>query len=272
MSVPSNNSTVYTLGPEYSFSDILARKLYPDKEIIHLKTNSKLVEKASQGETVLVPCENSVAGPVGETIRKLRDKDNLYINKEIYAPINQCLGGLESSEENSINIIYSHQKALDQCRNYLDDNNIESVEAPSTSEAAKTIKEYEKTSIGVICAKEAIQKYKLKLLKENIQDYPNNYTVFWELSDEEKDLDYDKKIGTAMIVDLDNEPGALLRFLKPFDENGVNLYFINSWPENREYWFLTKMEANKYRVHPIKLKRVCKKLRYLGSYNIIDLR
>jgi prephenate dehydratase len=269
--IPSSNSRVYTLGPKYSFSDILARKIYLEFEIYHLRTNSDLVEKASKGYTTLVPSENSVAGPVGETIRKVRETENVFINKEIYYPINQCLGGLGNSEED-IEIIYSHPKAIEQCINYLNKRDIKYKDAESTSEAAKTIKRYDKKSVGVICAREAIEEWGLNLLKENIQDNPSNYTVFWELSNKEKKIAHNEKIGTALIVDLENEPGALRRFLKPFDENGVNLYFINSWPENGEYWFLIKMEANKYRVPPIKIERICKKLRYLGSYNIIDFR
>ena len=73
-----------------------------------------------------------------------------------------------------------------------------------------------------------------------------------------------------MIVDLNDEPGALYKFLEVFYEEGVNLYFINSWPE--EYWFLIKTEANKDRPDPTKLKEKCKKLRNLGSYNRISLR
>jgi prephenate dehydratase len=229
------------------------------------------VEKAYEGYVTLVPSENSIVGPVGEIIRKIREVDNIFINKEIYYPIKLCLGGLANSEDD-IEIIYSHPKAIEQCSNYLSKKSVQVREAESTSEAAKTIKKYSKKAVGVICAKEAIEEYGLNLLLENIQDNLSNYTVFWELSNKEKEIDYNEKIGTALIVDLENKVGALYKFLKPFYENGVNLYFINSWPENGEYWFLIKMEANKYRIPEIKIKRVCKKYRCLGSYNIIDFR
>ena len=259
------------MGPEYSFSDILARKLYPEAEIEYLSEPSEIVEKAGTGCVALVPSENSIAGPVGEIIRKIRELDNIFINKEIRYPINLCLGALTDSED-AIEIIYSHSKAIEQCRNYLNKRKVKIKETESTSEAAKIIKKVGKREAGVICAKEAIEKYGLNLLKENIQDHANNYTIFWELSNREKEIDYNEKIGTALIIDLEDKPGALYKFLEPFYENGINLYFINSWPENGEYWFLVKMEANKYEVPENKIKRVCKKYRYLGSYNIIDFR
>lgn len=265
MIVPSNR--VYTLGPKYSFSDILTRKLYPEAEIKYSDKPSKLVEKAREGYITIVPVENSIAGLVGEIIRKIREVDNVFINKEIYYPIKLCLGSLDNSEED-IEIIYSHPKAIEQCSNYFSKRKIKIREAESTSEAAKKIKKSNKKETGVICAKEAIQEYGLNLLKENIQDDKNNYTVFWELSNKEKEIDYNKKIGTALIVDLEDKPGALFRFLNPFYEHEINLYFITSWPENGEYWFLIKMESDKIP----KIKRVCKKYRCLGSYNIIGRR
>ena len=273
MNIPSS-FRVYTLGPKNSFSDILARKLYPNTKIYHLKTISDLIEEASKGEKVLVPCENSIDGMVGETIRKIREIDNIYINREICYPIDLCLGGLGKEED--VNVVHSHPKAINQCLNYLNEKGIIYKEVSSTSEAAKKVKEYGKDSIGVICSKEALKEYGLNLLKEKIQDNLNNYTIFWELSNEEISPNYNKKIGTAMIVDLDNESGALYKFLKPFDDERINLYFINSWPEDGIYWciywFLIKTEADKDRPDPMKLKKECKKLRYLGSYNRINLK
>jgi len=256
------------LGPEYSFSDLLVRKLYPDAEVEHLNNLSKLVEKSRDGCAV-VPSENSIAGPVGEVIRKIRDVNNIFITREIYYPIKLCLGGLGS--EKDIEVIYSHPKAIQQCGDYLSEIGAKVKAVESTSEAAKTAKKYGKKA-GVICAEDAIKKYQLNLLKENVQDNLNNYTIFWELSNKEAEIDNNKRIGTALIVDLENKVGALYKFLEIFYEEGVNLYFINSWPENGEYWFLIKTESDKNRPSPSKIEKFCKKFRYLGTYNIIDFR
>ena len=256
------------MGPEYSFSDILARKLYPEAEIKYLSEPSVIVEKASTGCVALVPSENSIAGPVGEIIRKIRELDNIFINKEIRYPINLCLGALTDSED-AIEIIYSHSKAIEQCRNYLNKRKVKIKETESTSEAAKIIKKVGKREAGVICAKEAIEKYGLNLLKENIQDHANNYTIFWELSNKEKEIDYNGKIGSALIVNLANNPRAVQRFIELFYEEGIERYSIIPWSENDEYWCLIKIEANGI---PKNIEKICKKCRYLGSYNIIDFR
>jgi len=282
--VPFSNYRIYTLGPEYSFSDLVARKLYPESEILYMKSNAELIEKALEGEIILVPCENTIAGLVEETINKIKGED-IYITKEVLFPVNQCLGGLKDSKEKDIEIVLSHQKALEQCKNYLNKNNLCPVETSSTSEAAKAVKDSGKLNYGVICSREAITEYGLTLLRENIQDYPDNCTIFWELSNREKEINEELPVGTAYMVNLKNDLGPFRKFFKHIYENDINVYFLNPWQENRKtageadsppdllsYWFLIKLKAERNKILGTKLERICDRVKCLGNYNIIDFR
>ncbi len=265
MIAPSDNK-IYTLGPEYTFSDNLARKLYPSSEICYLNSNSSLVDIASKGERVLVAIENSVDSIVGETLKKVREKGNINIAKEIYYPIIQCLGGVKGAKEKDLRVVYSHQKALAQTLEYLNKLSVTYKETNSTAEAAEIVNEFGEYSIGVVGSEESINYCGLELLRKNIQE-KSAYTTFWELGRKKGDGDH-----TALIIDLKEDSGALYKFLEPIYKQELNLYALHSWPENGGYWFLIKIEESEKNIDFNQLNKETEEIRNLGSYNIIDFR
>ena len=211
----------------------------------------------------MVAVENSIDGMVGESIRRIRKRENVFVTMEVYCPINLCLGGMENSKEEKLEEVYSHPKALGQCSEYLEKLGANKIPTKSTTAAIRIVKELGNPKVGVIAPKEAIEKNGLKVLKEGVQDEKNNYTIFWELSNKKE-----KGHCTALIVDLIDKPGALYEFLKPFARKGINLYAIHSWPENGKYWFLVKVRCSNEEIPWKELERRAEKIRDLGSYSI----
>jgi len=282
-------SKIYTLDSPQSFSGIVARNLYPEADIYYLNSNSELVERVCEGERVLVAIENSVDSIVGETLRSIRERENVFVTREIYYPVVLCLGGVKSDcdaaeTERSLKVVYSYPKALNQCSRYLRHLKVNTIPTSSTTEAVRIVKELNDPSAGVIASEEAIVESGLELLKVGVQDVKDNYTVFWELSSRKG-----RGERTSLIADLKNKPGALYKFLEPFYEEDINLYAIHSWPKNSdlrrtlleadvnvkpalEYWFLLKVEASEEEIPFEKLEKRASRIRSLGSYDVVDYR
>ena len=197
----------------------------------------------------------------------------MFVTREIYYPVVLCLGTVKSDcedlsrAEKDLKVVYSHAKALNQCSRYLRRLKVRRIPTSSTTEAVRTVKELNDPSAGVIASKEAIVENGLELLKVGVQDVKDNYTVFWELGNRKT-----RGERTSLIVDLKDERGALYKFLEPFYEENINLYAIHSWPKNRGYWFLLKTEASEEEIPFAKLEKRARRIRSLGSYDVVDYR
>jgi len=196
----------------------------------------------------------------------------VFVTREIYYPVILCLGGVKSDcdaaeTERSLKVVYSYPKALNQCSRYLRHLKVNMIPTSSRTKAVRMVKELNDPSAGVIASEEAIVESGLELLKVGVQDVKDNYTVFWELSSRKT-----RGERTSLIADLKNKPGALYKFLEPFYEEDINLYAIHSWPKNRGYWFLLKVEASEEEIPFEKLEKRASRIRSLGSYDVVDYR
>jgi len=74
----------------------------------------------------------------------------------------------------------------------------------------------------------AIQKYKLKLVKKNIQDYSENKTRFLVIGKNE--VGKTGKDKSSFLIQTPNKPGSLMSVLKPFEKRKINLSKIETRP------------------------------------------
>ena len=118
--------------------------------------------------------------------------------------------------------------------------------------------------------------YDIPIIKQGIENNPNNYTRFLIFSKENSiEGECDK---TSIMFSVKHEPGALYKILKEFNDNGINLTKIESRPNkntNWEYNFFVDLLGH---FSNSKISSVLNKisdstlfLRVLGSYPIADL-
>ena len=74
----------------------------------------------------------------------------------------------------------------------------------------------------------------MKILKEAIEDSPNNYTRFFVLSKEDSPMTGKDK--TSIILSTAHTPGSLHRALGEFAKRNINLAKIESRPTKQKLW------------------------------------
>ena len=176
----------------------------------------------------VVPVENSSEGVINTTLNCLADSENINIIGEISLDIDHQLASGNKFDVNEAFAIASHPQALGQCSKWIEKNlgNIKRLEMPSSAVAAK----YAKDNKNILCIVNsmAVEKYKLKLVKTNIQDFSENKTRFLVIGKNE--VNKTGKDKTSFLIQTPNKPGSLLSVLKPFDKRRINLTKIETRP------------------------------------------
>jgi prephenate dehydratase len=256
------------LGPKGTYTELAARRLYPDSELVYLDDVEEVFEyvKSGKGRGV-VAIENSLEGSVGKTLACLMEYE-LKVCGEMALDINLCLIVNAGVDKEDIEVVTSHPHALAQCRRYLKEHfpKAKMHNSSSTASAVQGIKMlYNMAAIG---NGDAAGEYGLEVLEENIQDF-DSQTRFIAVSREEC---WGGK--TSIIFAVKDEPGALYNILKIFADENINLTKIESRPSRRklgEYVFYVDFENNDLDNAGVGkiLEKVGKKttlLKNLGSY------
>lgn len=269
------------LGPEGSYSE-LAAKIWKDRgnlknvHFVSSDTIPYLVENTEKGnlDYSIIPLENSIEGTVNISIDALIRTEAKIVG-EVIIKVNHCLAVRPETEKINLKTIYSHAQALSQCYHYLMSNfpEIQLKAVNSTSEAAKLVAE-SRENCGAICSVQAALKYNLKIIAENIQDYPDNKTRFIVLS--KNDCEPGIKNKTTLVIALpENKPGVLYKVLKEFAEYQINLTKIESRPTKKElgeYLFIIECigHIQDYELNKVltNLAAQAVLLKILGSYPV----
>lgn len=176
----------------------------------------------------VVPVENSIEGSVTEVNDLLVEAD-LKIVAEAVIPIHHNLLALPGTNHQEIRSVYSHPQALGQCRAFLSRNKLEPRPFYNTAGAARWLAHERQRSAGVIASRLAAEFYELDIIKENIEDHPENATRFVLLSTQ-------PRTGTSpankctIAFSTQHRAGALSDVVRIFAENKVNLTRIESRP------------------------------------------
>jgi chorismate mutase / prephenate dehydratase len=260
------------LGPEATFSHMAAKKLYGDSASLHpaetIEDVFEMVEK-DMCTTGVVPVENSYEGAVNITL-DLFYKYDLRICAEAYVRIRHHLLSMEG-DMSDIKKIYSHPMALAQCHSWLKANmlGVPLTEVSSTSMAAViAAKESGAAAIGNM---NLSLMYGLNVLRENIEDHPDNMTRFAAIGKNQVRPTGDDK--TSILFFLADRPGALYKALGALAERGINMTRIESRPmktRNWEYLFFTDLEGHEEEAAIGEalddMENYCVLLKRLGSY------
>jgi prephenate dehydratase len=266
------------LGPEGTFTHEAAQAVEGDR--VPFATVHDVVEAVDNGtvERGVVPIENSVEGAVNATLDALAmDFPGVTIVGESVLAVHQALIARESVELSAITAVASHPQGLAQCARFLRTELPQArlVAATSTAEAVRSAVASGET-IAAIAPARAAQLHGGAVLRERVEDDPDNATRFVVLARGEGDLpagDGPFKTSVLFAGAGDSSPGWLVRCLSEFAFRGVNLTKIESRPRRRQlghYLFLVDLQGAAGDAPAAEaidgLRKHCEEVRVLGTY------
>jgi len=188
-----------------------------------------------QGETQfgIVPVENSLEGSISRVYDLLLDS-SLRVCGEIELRVVHCLIGNPEARLDSIKRVYSHPQALGQCKAFLSHLDCKLIPTYDTAGSVKMIKEEKILDGGAIASARAAEIYEMKIIAQEIEDNPNNFTRFFILSQQDSPPSGNDK--TSIVFSARHKPGALYESLGEFARRNINLTKIESRPTRQKPW------------------------------------
>lgn len=285
-------SEILTLGGPWSWSDIASQVYVKQNKWGKTEINLLVPYNRTEGiiealderyrggdlsATALVPIWNTNEGRVKDTIRPsggLIKHPQLKMAGEYVQDIEQSIAG--HGDLNVIRTVVSHPQALAQSQGWLKKlrqrQQIEIVEAPSTSAAVEIAKKDTTGRTVAICSPQAAEAYELPLLERGVDRTGDsvNKTRFVLLSHTDgKPTGKDKTTLTMELVGAEHA-GTLYQALGVLAASRINASYIESMPQGSltEYTFWLDVDEHRERMEAElnKLKDLTKWLQIHGSY------
>ena len=184
----------------------------------------------------MIPLENSLAGSVYENYDNLYRYQDISIAGEIKLRIEHSLLAPEGSDISKIKSVYSHPQGFAQCRDFLKEHpQWTLIDTPSTSDAARIVKEKNDITCGAIASEINSGIYKLKALCTGIETDPRNYTRFVVIG-RTGEFTVENPQKATLVFSTPNDPGALYKSLEVFHKYSLNLTKLESRPIQGQPW------------------------------------
>ncbi|MER6050505.1 prephenate dehydratase [Streptomyces sp. BHT-5-2] len=270
------------LGPAGTFTEAALRTL-PEaatRELVPMVSVPAALDAVRAGEAAaaLVPIENSVEGGVTTTLDELASGEPLMIYREVLLPIAFALLVRPGTALADVKTVTGHPVAQPQVRKWLSAQLPDAVweSAASNADGARLVQEgrYD----GAFAGEFAATTYGLESLVTDIHDAQNAATRFVLVGRPARPAAPTGADKTSVVLWLAaDHPGALLELLQEYAVRGVNMMRIESRPTGEgigRYCFSVDCEGHvtDRRVGEVLmgLKRVCREVRFLGSYPRAD--
>jgi prephenate dehydratase len=263
---------IATLGPKGTFSHEAVLKRNKSAVIVFKNTVWDIFESVEQDDVDegVVPLENSVSGTIGLTLDALMEFD-LNIVAEIILPIKHNLVGHDGVRD--IKTLYVHPATYEQCEKFIRKTlpNVKIIQTSSNASSAEIIAQKQDKTKAAIVPREAIEIYKLKAIKKDVQDNKFNVTRFAVISKAHAKKTGRDRASIAIYPQVD-KPGLLYHLLGEFAKRKINLTKIESRPSKGklgDYIFFIDMQGS---YEDQKIKEAFKVieenffLKILGSY------
>lgn len=260
------------LGPEGSYSYLACKNLRPDGEYKAYSSFNAVMRAllSDECDSIVLPIENSLNGGINQNIDLLQYTQGVYAFEECTVHIDHRLATLAGADLKNITRIYSHQQALEQCGEYLNENfpSTRLISAPSTAASLEMLKS--NTDACIVGAHTLVEG--VKLSEHNIADEKSNITHFLLIKKgEPNELARTQKI--YFCATCTHKAGALYDLLGVIKDGNLNMTKIQSRPIKEkpgEYRFFVEVEGDysceRVRAVLEKVKLSSNSFKLLGAY------
>ncbi len=263
---------VVYLGPEGTFSYFAGLHYLGHTMDFHPCSELKDIFRSVRNKEAnlgIIPLENSLHGTVGQSLDLFLNYD-VYIQAEIFCKISHSLLATAPSLE-KVNKVYSHPQALQQCSHWLKAHLPTAAVIPVESTAAAAKRIQGRQNEAAIAHPGLAKTYSLKVLENEIEDLPENWTRFLIIGVEPPPPGNRDK--TSLLFTLVDKPGSLAKVLNLLAREDVNIKKLESRPKQDEKWqyaFFADVECDLSKQEYSKMiegmKNNCHSMRILGSY------
>lgn len=272
------------LGPAGTFTEDALREVGVNTGSADLRPETTVHEAIlavdrGEADRAFVPFENSIEGSVRATLDALAfDAERVTIVGEHDFAVRAMLLARGSLPLERISAVLSHPQPLAQCARFLRENlpGAELRSVSSTSEAARLVGESDEPW-AAIGARAAAELYGCTILREGIEDEPNNVTRFVWIAAAGSEPEGAGSWKTSLVFSElgEDHPGALVEALQEFSSRDVNLTRIESRPLRSElgrYMFFCDLEGQDTDPAVAEaiaaLRAKAESVRVLGSYPV----
>ena len=260
-------------GVEGAYSQIACEKMFKSPFIMYFKNFEGVFTAIDKGlcQYGILPLENSTAGSV-KKVYDLMISHNFSIVRAFRMKIDHNLLVKPGTKLSDIKVIYSHEQAIGQCNEYLQQlQGVTIVPVSNTAVAAQMVANAEHSDVAAISSRSCAELYNLECLSYSIQDKGNNYTRFICIS--KKMEIYPGSDRTSIMMVLPHRPGSLYKFLARLYVLGINVTKLESRPiPDRDFEFMfyfdldTSIYSEEFVQLMCELDDLCDEFKYLGSY------
>ncbi|ODT83197.1 MAG: prephenate dehydratase [Pelagibacterium sp. SCN 64-44] len=218
-------------GEPGAFSHAAAANLFPGEEVVGCVTFEETINAVQSGRAdyAVVPVENSLYGRITD-IHHLLPESGLYIIGETYLRVEMNLLGVPGATLDDIEAVQSLSVALGQCRKFISDHGLRTINAVDTAGSAREIAQKGDPKTAAIASRFAAEIYGLTVLASNIEDAEHNTTRFLVLSPTPQEAPANNgKVKTTFVFRVRNVPAALYKAMGGFATNGVNMTKLESY-------------------------------------------
>ena len=167
----SQNNIIAFQGQHGAYSEAACNSSFPKMETLPCETFEDVFGAVMEGnaQLAMIPIENSQAGRVAD-IHNLLANSTLNIVGEHFQRVRHQLLGISGTTLDKIRTVSSHAQAVSQCRNFINNKNLQPIVVGDTAGAAAEIAKNNDPSASAIASKLAADIYKLIVLSHDIED------------------------------------------------------------------------------------------------------
>jgi prephenate dehydratase len=223
-------------GERGAFSHQAVMRLARGADVLACATSAQVFDALESGRAAaaVIPVENTLAGPVGEHLDLLLERD-VFVHAEMRLRIEHNLIAAPKTKLKDVRQVISHPVALDQCRNFFRHHKgIAAVPFYDTAGSVKHIMAEQLHDTAGIASRQAAKEYGAKVLQAGLEDNTQNFTRFFLINKKKKISPSADK--TSLAFSLKNVSGALFKALSVFALRDLDLSKIESRPVRGKPW------------------------------------
>ncbi len=183
-----------------------------------------------------LPVENSLTGTIHQNFELLLQFPDLTIVAERNIRIVHNLIGRPGATIDGIERVFSHPQGLAQCERFLSEHaDWQKIPFYDTAGAVAHLAREGQMSDATIASDEAARTYRMQVLKQGIEDNPQNYTRFLLIAAaDHPPLALPDK--ASLVFSTHDRPGALSECLTVFAAHDLNMTKLESRPIPGRPW------------------------------------